>query len=119
MGAEHDLFESRAARRCAAKSRCTTSWWVVHFGMPTSRQRHQITETPAVAHALGIAARRWPRESRSRLLLRLVDAGAAALERGQNEALRTQQAAIEAVSGKYPDAFGRDYLVELRQEWPH
>lgn len=86
--------------------------------MPTSRPRHQITETPAVAHALDVAARRWPTEPRSKLLLRLVHAGGAALEQEQNKTTRNRQEAIDASSGKYTDAFNGAYLVELRQDWP-
>lgn len=92
-------------------------WWYT-LSMPTTRPRHQITETPAVAHALDIAARRWPTEPRSRLLLRLVHIGCAALEQEQNETTRNRQDAIDASSGKYADAFSDGYLAELRQDWP-
>ncbi len=88
------------------------------WNMPTTRPRHQITETPAGAHALDIAARRWPTEPRSKLLLRLVHAGSAALEQGHHETTRHRQDAIDATSGKYADAFSGDYLAELRQDWP-
>lgn len=93
-------------------------WWWYTFGMPTTRPRHQITETPAVAHALDAAARQWPTEPRSKLLLRLLHAGGAALEHGQNEVTRNRQGAVEASSGKYSDAFSEDYLPGLRQDWP-
>ena len=86
--------------------------------MPTTRPRHQITETPAVAHALDIAARRWPSEPRPKLLLRLLQAGGAVLEQGRSEEIRSRVEAIDASSGKYADAFSGDYLVELRQDWP-
>lgn len=86
--------------------------------MPTTRPRHQITETPSVAHALDVAERRWPSEPRSKLLLRLLLAGGAALEQGQDDATRNRQDAIAASAGKYADAFGADYLRELRQDWP-
>lgn len=86
--------------------------------MPTTRPRHQITETPDVTRALDLAARRWPREARSKLLLRLVRAGSAALEEERGEAARSRLAAIDGTSGKYADVFGDDYLVELRQDWP-
>lgn len=86
--------------------------------MPTARPRYQITETPAVAHALDSAARRWPDEPRSKLLLRLVAAGGAALEEVDGLATRQRQDAIRASSGKYADAFSGDYLAELRRDWP-
>ena len=86
--------------------------------MPTARPRYQITETPAVARAIDKAARRWPDEPRSKLLLRLVDAGGAALEQVEDLAARQRQDAIRASSGKYADAFNDGYLAELRRDWP-
>ena len=86
--------------------------------MPTARPRHQITETPAVARAIDAAAKRWPDEPRSKLLLRLVDAGGAAIEEVEDVRARERRAAIEARSGKYADAFGTDYLADLRSDWP-
>lgn len=86
--------------------------------MPTTRPRHQITETPEVARALDVAARQWPREPRSKLLLRLLRTGSAALEQERSESDRGRLDAIDASSGKYADAFGEDYLAELRQDWP-
>ncbi len=86
--------------------------------MPTARPRYQITETPAVARAIDKAAKRWPLEPRSKLLLRLVDAGGAALEEVDELATSKRQQAIEASSGKYGDAFGSDYLADLRRDWP-
>ncbi|MGL5819914.1 MAG: hypothetical protein ACRCYR_20330 [Phycicoccus sp.] len=86
--------------------------------MPTSRPRHQVTETPAVAHALDLAARRWPREPRSRLLLRLVEVGSRAVEEEHTTAARRRLAAIDATEGKYADAFPEDHLEALRRDWP-
>lgn len=71
-----------------------------------------------MAHALDLAARRWPRESRSKLLLRLLRTGSAALEQERSEASRGRLDAIDASSGNYVDAFGEDYLAELRRDWP-
>jgi hypothetical protein len=86
--------------------------------VPTTRPRYQITETPAIARALDVAAHRWPKEPRSTLLLRLVHAGSVALEQAQDTAVAARQAAVDASSGKYPEAFGDDYLAELRRDWP-
>ncbi|MGH3685624.1 MAG: hypothetical protein ACRDRU_27770 [Pseudonocardiaceae bacterium] len=86
--------------------------------MPTTRPRYQVTETPAVARAIDLAAQRWPGEPRSKLLLRLLDVGGAALEQRQATAIRDRQVAVDASSGKYPDAFSAGYLAELRQDWP-
>ena len=86
--------------------------------MPTTRPRYQITETPTVAHALAVAARRWPTEPRSKLLLRPISTGSNALEDEENETLRHRRATVDAISGKYADAFDGDYLARLRQDWP-
>lgn len=86
--------------------------------MPTTRPRHQITETPEVMHALDIAAQRWPEEPRSKLLLRLIAAGSTALEGRRGEAVRIRMEAIDATSGKYAEAFSDDYLTQLRADWP-
>jgi hypothetical protein len=86
--------------------------------MPTTRPRYQITETPDVAHALDVAARRWPSEPRSKLLLRLLHAGGVALDQERSAAARRRLAAIDSTSGKYADVFTDDYLTELRQDWP-
>lgn len=86
--------------------------------MPTTRARYQVTETDAVARALDRAAKRWPGEPRSKLLVRLVDVGGAALEQDQRSQGEAHRAAVTASSGAYPDAFGPDYLVELREDWP-
>lgn len=85
--------------------------------MPTSRPRHQITETEDIARALDGAARRWPGEPRARLLLRLVELGSGALAREQDTELTERRAAIEETSGKYTGMFGND-LSELREDWP-
>lgn len=86
--------------------------------MPTTRPRHQVTETPAIARAIDRAARRWPGEPRSKLLRRLVDVGGETLERHEQFEVEGHRAAVTASSGAYPDAFGPDYLPELREDWP-
>jgi len=67
--------------------------------------------------ALEVAARRWPDEPRSKLLLRLVEAGSAALRDERAEVADSRLRAIEATSGRYADAFPDDYLAELRRDW--
>lgn len=67
--------------------------------------------------AIDLAARRWPDEPRSKLLLRLVTAGRVALEEGMDLTTRRRQEAIMASSGKYADAFSSDYLANLRRDW--
>ena len=94
----------------------TTRWYTCV--VPTTRPRYQVTETPAVARALDRAAKRWPGEPRSKLLLRLVEAGSNVLEDDENTDQQAHRAAILASAGRYPEAFGPDYLAELRADWP-
>ena len=86
--------------------------------MPTTRPRYQVTETDAVAHALDIAAREWPDEPRSKLLMRLVALGGDSLEASQTEKRLARLLALERTRGKYADAFDADYLAGLRNDWP-
>lgn len=86
--------------------------------VPTVKPRYQITETAEVERALDIAARRWPDEPRSKLLVRLLQAGGAVLEQEDSNALRQRQEAIQATSGKFADVFSPTYLSELREDWP-
>lgn len=85
--------------------------------MPTTRPRYQVTETPEVAHALDVAAKKWPNEPRSKLLLRLVNVGSGALEHEQHAQSEMHHAAVTASSGRYPDAFEPGYLRDLRADW--
>jgi hypothetical protein len=86
--------------------------------MPTTRPRHQITETEEISRALEVAARRWPGESRTRLILRLVTIGSSTLAGEQDAQLADRRAAIEETSGKYTGVFGEHTLRELREDWP-
>lgn len=86
--------------------------------MPTARPRHQVTETDQVAAALDAAARRWPGEPRSKLLLRLVTIAGSTLSDQEQRDVEAHRAAVLASSGRYADAFGRDYLAKMREDWP-
>lgn len=86
--------------------------------MPTTRPRYQVTETPTLARALDRAARRWPGEPRSKLLLRLLAAGGHALEQDEDTARDAHRKAVLGSSGKYAEAFASGYLAELRADWP-
>ena len=86
--------------------------------MPTIRHRFQVTETPEVARALDRAARRWPGESRSKLLVRLVEVGGDVIERDAQADDLDHREAVLASAGRYAEAFGPDYLADLRADWP-
>lgn len=94
-----------------------SEWWYT-WVMPTTRARYQVTETPEVARALDLAAKRWPGEPRSKLLLRLVDVGSGSLAHDQHADAAAHHAAVMASSGRYAEAFGPDHLAELRADWP-
>src|SRR5690554_1184335 len=85
-------------------------------GMPTARPRYQVTETDAVARALDTAAQLWPSEPRSRLIVRTILAGGDVLATSAREAARME--AITRAQGAYTDAYGSDYLRDLKSDWP-
>lgn len=87
-----------------------------HAFMPTSRRRYQVTETEDVARALDEAAKRWPNEPRSRLIVRAIAAGGEAL--AKDAALDLRLATLKRLRGSFPDAYGPGYLATLREDWP-
>lgn len=84
--------------------------------MPTARRRYQVTETESVGRALDEAAKRWPGESRSRLMLRVINAGGEVV--AQQAVIQRRRDAVRRVAGSYMDAYGSDYLIKLRDDWP-
>ena len=114
--AAHSIPGYPLQQRTALVYHFTTRWYTCV--VPTTRPRYQVTETPAVARALDRAAKRWPGEPRSKLLLRLVEAGSNVLEDDENTDQQAHRAAILASAGRYPEAYGPDYLAELRADWP-
>lgn len=86
--------------------------------MPTTRPRYQVTETPELAEALDIAAEEWPGEPRSKLILKLVEAGKASVDAERAERLRRRREAVREMQGKFGDAYPPGYLEELRKDWP-
>ncbi|TFB72081.1 hypothetical protein E3O06_10715 [Cryobacterium glaciale] len=88
--------------------------------MPTVRRRYQVTETDGVQRALDEAVKQWPTEPRSRLIVRVIQAGGDALaERERSRAgLESRRRAAARVGGSYPRAFGAGYLAGLRDDWP-
>lgn len=87
--------------------------------MPTARQRYAVTETDELARALDEAARHWPedKDSRSRLLLRLIDEGYRSITASVAERVLARRIAIEETHGLLADAYGPDYLERLRRDW--
>jgi hypothetical protein len=87
--------------------------------MPTTRPRHVITESDALAAALDEAARRWPEDARSRarLLLRLIEIGRTQLEAERADQVEARRRAIRETSGVLAGAYPAGYLEELRRDW--
>lgn len=86
--------------------------------MPTARPRHQVTETEAVARALDLAARRWPTESRGKLLVRLIEAGAESVEVRETHSLEARSRILDELAGTFAGVYPVGYLDDLRQDWP-
>jgi hypothetical protein len=86
--------------------------------MPTARRRYQVTETDEVARALDEAARRWPGEPRSRLLVRLITENGRAIAELNEEEVARRLAAIDRYAGTFAGLYSADYLEELRKDWP-
>jgi hypothetical protein len=86
--------------------------------MPTTRPRHFLTETDDLAEALDEAARRWPGLSRAQLLVRLVLEGHRAAARSRDERRRRRLEGVRTYSGCITGVYGRDYLKNLREDWP-
>ncbi|MGH2364408.1 MAG: hypothetical protein ACRDHX_07120 [Chloroflexota bacterium] len=88
--------------------------------MPTVRPRHTISETDTIAEALNDAAQHWPADadSRSKLLLHLIDTGHEAVLNAQEQARTQRREAIARASGALTGAYGADYLARLRRDWP-
>ncbi|MFD4421405.1 hypothetical protein ACFWN7_07865 [Agromyces sp. NPDC058484] len=85
--------------------------------MPTLRPRFQVTETSEVERALKIAEATWPDATRAERVVRLLRAGADALERSAIEERARRMAAIEATAGMLEEAYEPGYLERLREDW--
>jgi glutathione S-transferase len=88
--------------------------------MPTTRPRHVVTESDAVARALDDAARRWPADSnnRAKLLLHLLEEGHQAVIDEREAADEAHRQAVARTSGALTGAYGDGYLDRLREDWP-
>jgi len=90
-----------------------------HTGrVPTTRPRHQVTETDAVAHALDVASRRWPEKSRGALVTALVEEAGRTLERDEAARLEERRRLVDSLAGGFDDVFYDGYLEELREDRP-
>jgi hypothetical protein len=86
--------------------------------VPTKRPRHLVTETDDLAAALDAAATRWPGLTRPQLLVRLALVGSHAEQRAVEQRRQARLAAIRRHSGAATGLYGRDYLRDLREDWP-
>jgi len=85
--------------------------------MPTTRPRFQITETDDLRAALDAAATRWPEDSRSDLVRRLIFLGATSVETELAERFDDWGTRVDAVSGAFTYAYPDGYLDQLRGDW--
>ncbi|WP_022885844.1 hypothetical protein [Glaciibacter superstes] len=86
--------------------------------MPTTRPRHLVTETDALAAALDDAAVLWPGLSRPQLLARLALEGHHATQQVHEEQRRRRLDAVRKHSGALTGTYGPGYLEHARDEWP-
>ena len=86
--------------------------------MPTTRPRHQVTETDELAAALDQAASRWPALSRGQLITRLALEGhrAAVVRQRQHRGARLE--ALRRHSGALTGVYPPGHLEALREDWP-
>jgi hypothetical protein len=82
--------------------------------MPTTRQRHLLTETDELAAAIDNAAPLFPGESRADVLRHLVAIGADTVGRQRHQRL----ALVTEHAGHFPALYPADYLQDLRSDWP-
>jgi len=83
--------------------------------MPTTKPRYTVTDSGAVSDLLDEAQRRWPDvRDRKALLLRLAEAGRAAIEREGIE----RRAAIAETAGALSGVYEPGELQRLREDWP-
>jgi hypothetical protein len=82
--------------------------------VPTTRQRHLLTETDDLAAAIDAAAPLYPGESRAAFLLHLFEIGAEAIAERQSR----RTCLVRERAGRYPGLYPTGHLDELRAEWP-
>lgn len=88
--------------------------------MPTTLHRFTITETPAIAQAIDIAATTWPeiQNDRAALLRRIVEFGSDELQKHRVDAIEERRALIRAGAGSMTGVFPPNAAQLLKEEWP-
>jgi len=84
--------------------------------VPTTRPRHQITETDDIAAAVEAGVQEWPDLSRSDVIRELILKGAESLSVTAVERVLAAELALKQLEDldiEYPP----DYLQELRRGW--
>lgn len=110
---EHGLASSEPAPQ--VHHRCL-EWYTP--GVPTSRPRHQVTETDELAAALDEAAVRWPGLSRGQLITRLALEGHRAVVVRQRQHRTARLEALRRHGGALTDVYPQGYVDSLREDWP-
>lgn len=79
-----------------------------------------ITETDSVMRALADAATRWPEAggNHNKLLLLLVAEGHRAVLDELGEAAEQRRELVARTAGVLTGVYARNYLAELRDDWP-
>lgn len=93
---------------------------MIHFGVPTTRPRHLLTESDELSRALEIARRRWPedRERPTALLLHLIDEGRRAVSDVDRQRIEARRTAIAHAASGLEGVYEEGYLATLRADWP-
>lgn len=92
-------------------------WWYT-LGMPTTRPRHQVTETEELAAALDEAATRWPQLSRGQLITRLALEGHRATVVRQREYHDGRLGALQRHAGALTGIYPANHRAGLLEDWP-
>jgi len=84
--------------------------------VPTTRPRHQITETDDIAAAVETGLQEWPDLSRSEVIRELILKGAESLKLTAVERVLAVELALKELASldiHYPEG----YLEDLRKDW--